>query len=159
MRPSPLPAPRPRLIHHSGAQTSFLVFSRRNPSRRAESQLSAAPPPVPRVHTRAAGWRRGCGGGGSRNCPSERDTLTFGVAGGVCDISGGGGGGAGVWFPIFGTVPSRALPEEGRGLREVLKSVSSEFRGHRRVSPENPSLLRAFIHPGRQSFLFPAGVI
>lgn len=69
------------------------------------------------------------------------------------------GGRAGVWFPTFGSVRSRSLPEEGRGLREVLKSVSSEFRGHRRVSPENPSLLRAFIHPGRQSFLFPAGVI
>lgn len=64
-----------------------------------------------------------------------------------------------MWFQNFGTVLSRAVPEEGRGLREVLKSVSSEFRGHRRASPENRSVLRAFIHPGRQPFLFPAGVI
>lgn len=41
----------------------------------------------------------------------------------------------------------QSCPEEGRGLREVLKSVSSECRGHLRVPLENWRLLCAFIHP------------
>lgn len=88
LRPSPSPSP-PRANPSLRAETSFLTFSPRNSSRRAESQVSAAPPSEPRVPTGAAGWGGGRGVGGPRNCPKERYAATLGLAGGAWDVSGG----------------------------------------------------------------------
>lgn len=78
------------------------------------------------VRTREVGRCRG-------NCPNQEDTRALRLTSGACNPP--------------GTVPSRAVPQEGRKSREVLINFSAESRGTCLASPQDGTLQGTSIDP------------